>query len=117
MSGDLLTEIRDVLQNIGIDIHTISSALMQVREFGEDLMSVERSDRDENDVFRIVKHFRDDGTLYRKSTLSGGTSPEYTSYVIEYYDATGLTVVQTRAYTMTYSNGEMVSRTYVPPQP
>lgn len=46
-----------------------------------------------------------------KSTLSGGTSPSYTTDIWQFYDALGTTVIATKTWTITYdANGKITSK-------
>jgi hypothetical protein len=78
------------------------------RNFG--LFNVYKSGKDANGIFTIVEYKRADGTLYARSVLSGGTSPQYTTRTVTYYDTNGTTVLRTDTYTLTYdSDGDLVS--------
>ena len=66
---------------------------------------------DSNGVYTVVDYKRPNGTLFMKSTLSGGTSPNYTTVTWKYYDTAGSTVILTKTWTITYDvNGRQVSR-------
>lgn len=65
--------------------------------------------KDANDIFTELQYKRADGTLYLKSILSGGTSPEYTTRTETEYETDGTTVKSTRVYTITYTDGKVVS--------
>jgi hypothetical protein len=72
--------------------------------------NVYKSGKDSNGIFTTVEYKRPDGTLYAKSVLSGGTSPQYTTRTIIYYDTDGTTVLRTDPYTLTYDvNGDLIS--------
>lgn len=78
-------------------------------------LSVVRSDEDINNIFTTVSHFRADGTLYRQSVLSGGTSPNYTTRTITYYLEDGQTAKSVQTYVLTYNaNGVLVSEMLQP---
>ncbi|BAD74830.1 MULTISPECIES: hypothetical protein [Geobacillus] len=69
-----------------------------------------KSGKDSNGIFTIVEYKRADGTLYARSVLSGGTSPQYTTRTITYYAANGTTVLRTDTYTLTYdTDGDLIS--------
>ncbi|GKV70293.1 hypothetical protein NCCP2716_27910 [Sporosarcina sp. NCCP-2716] len=65
-----------------------------------------KSNIDENYIFTTVEHRRkSDNTLVRKSVLSGGESPQYTTRTITQYAADGVTVVGTPSiYTLSYND-------------
>lgn len=66
---------------------------------------------DANGVYTVVDYKRADGTLYMKSTLSGGTSPNYTTDTWQFYDATGTMIILTKTWTLTYdANGKITSK-------
>lgn len=66
---------------------------------------------DSNGTYTVVDYKRLDGTLVMKSTLSNGTSPNYTTDTWQFYDSTGTTIIATKTWTITYdSNGKVVSK-------
>jgi len=70
------------------------------------------SNHDSNGVATVVEYKRPaDGTLYMKSTLSGGASPNYTTDTWQYFAADGVTVILTKTWTMSYDgNGNILSK-------
>lgn len=69
-----------------------------------------KSEKDSNGIFTTVDYKRADGTLYARSVLSGGTSPQYTTRTITYYAANGTTVLRTDTYKLTYdTDGDLIS--------
>lgn len=66
-----------------------------------DDMSKVRSDKDTG-VFKTIEWFDDTNTLRKKSVLSGGTAPEFTTRTVTFYDTDGVTVLDTLVYTLTY---------------
>lgn len=70
----------------------------------------ERSNKDSNGIFTTVTYKRkSDGTIYAKSVLSGGTSPNYTTKTETFYGADGATVIETNVYTVSYdSDGDWI---------
>jgi hypothetical protein len=78
------------------------------RNFG--LFNVYKSGKDANGIFTTVDYKRADGTLFARSVLSGGTSPQYTTRTITYYGTDGTTVIKTDTYTLTYdADGDLIS--------
>jgi Phage tail fibre repeat len=74
------------------------------------IFNVYKSGKDSNGIFTIVEYKRADGTLYARSVLSGGTSPQYTTRTITYYAADGTTVIRTDPYTLVYdADGDLIS--------
>lgn len=72
---------------------------------------VDQSSLDSNGIYTVVNYKRQDGTLYMKSTLSGGTSPNYTTDTWKFYDETGTTVIATKTWTFTYdTDGKIISK-------
>lgn len=74
-------------------------------------LSEYRSSKDPNGVFTVVEWKRPNGTLHSKSTLSGGTSPNYTTETLNYYDDTGTAISKTVTYTLSYDvDDDLISR-------
>ena len=68
---------------------------------------------DSNGIYTTLEFKRRDGTLIKRSVLSGGTSPEYTTRTETLFGANGTTVVETRVYALTYSGGQITSEAWV----
>jgi hypothetical protein len=74
------------------------------------IFNVYKSGKDANGIFTVVEYKRANGTLYARSVLSGGTSPQYTTRTITYYGADGTTVLRTDTYTLTYDvDGDLIN--------
>lgn len=58
--------------------------------------------KDAKGIYTVVDYKRSDGTLYMKSTLSGGTSPNYATDTWRFYDDSGATVIKTITWTLAY---------------
>ncbi|KXG09956.1 hypothetical protein AT864_01516 [Anoxybacillus sp. P3H1B] len=72
--------------------------------------NVYKSGKDANGIFTTVEYKRPNGTLYAKSVLTGGTSPQYTTRTITYYDTDGTTVLRADTYTLVYdADGDLIS--------
>lgn len=69
--------------------------------------STYKSNKDSNGIYTTVEHKREDGTLCFKSTLSGGTSPKYTTRTETYYAGDGITIINTKTYLLTYDTDGM----------
>lgn len=74
-------------------------------------LSVVKSDKDSEGIFKTVTYKRkSDNTIFAKSVLSGGTSPQYTTRTLTFYNADGITVKATKIYTLSYdADGDLVS--------
>lgn len=68
------------------------------------VFSTVKSAIDSNGIYTVVTLKRKNGTNIITSTLSGGTSPEYTTRTEVYYSNDGTTVLYTYVYTITYDN-------------
>lgn len=75
-------------------------------------MSTYRSDKDASGVFVTIDRRRIDGTLFKRSVLSGGTSPTYTTRTVTYYAADGATVAATHVYNLGYSGTDLISEVW-----
>lgn len=72
--------------------------------------NVYKNGKDSNGIFTTVDYKRPDGTLYARSVLSGGTSPQYTTRTITYYAVDGTTVIRTDTHTLSYdADGDLVN--------
>jgi hypothetical protein len=71
---------------------------------------MERLNKDTEGIFTEIRHRRrSNGTLYRKTVLSGGTSPLYTNMTETYYEANGTTVKSQLTYYISYDDkGDVV---------
>lgn len=74
-------------------------------------LSVVKSVKDSEGIFKTVTYKRKwDNTIFAKSVLSGGTSPQYTTRTLTFYNADGITVKATKIYTLSYdADGDLVS--------
>jgi hypothetical protein len=73
-----------------------------------------KSGKDANGIFTIVEYKRADGTLFARSVLSGGTSPQYSTRTVTYYAADGATVIDIKTYSLTYdADGDLVNEVEV----
>lgn len=73
-----------------------------------DISRRKRSSKDAEDIFTTVEWFRTDNTLAKKSVLSGGTTPKYTTRTVTYYAANGTNVVKTQVYSLTYDSDDLL---------
>jgi hypothetical protein len=71
-----------------------------------------RSGKDANGIFTLLTYKRRNGTIFRTSTLSGGTSPSYTMHTIRYY-AENESPVSTITYDLNYDeDGELINQIF-----
>lgn len=73
------------------------------------IYSFSRLSPDANGIYTVIEYTRADGTVARRSTLSGGISPQYTTRTVQFYNLAGTAVVDTKVFTLTYNNGELIS--------
>jgi hypothetical protein len=83
------------------NIITSSDSVNEAIAFNSIYGKVTKSSKDANDIFTVVDYYDSSDVLRLKSTLSGGTSPEYTTRTVITYDNTGATTT-TRVYTQSY---------------
>lgn len=95
---------------IEAEIDTLSNEIGILSDKVDDLKTV-KSSKDANGIFTTLTYRRkSDDSLFATSVLSGGTSPNYTTRTITYYEKNGTTVRKTVTYTLTYDNdGTLVS--------
>lgn len=94
-----------LMYKIGSDVNRLFTGA-----FG--LYNFTRTNKDSNDVYTTMSHYRHDNTLYIQEVLSGGTSPEYTTLTVTVYQDDGVTLVETFTFALAYDvSGNMISRT------
>mgnify|MGYP000911693944 CR=1 FL=1 len=113
-AGNLLNKINE-LAGTGRTTETVkgvSDALnahkSDIAAHGE-VLSMYRLSNDANGLYTELQWKRSDGTLAKKSVLSGGTSPKYTVRTVTYYKADGTTVALTKTYALTYTGDDITS--------
>ena len=75
------------------------------------VLNKELTGRDSNGIFTTVE-YKVGSSLRKRSVLSGGTSPTYTTRTVTLYAADGTTVISTTVYTLAYDgNGDLISET------
>lgn len=74
-------------------------------------LSIVKSSKDSEGIFTTVTYKRkSDNTIFAKSVLSGGTSPQYNTRTLTFYNADGITVKATKIYSLSYDvDGDLVS--------
>jgi hypothetical protein len=70
-----------------------------------------RTGKDAEDIY-VTTNYKDvNGVVRKKSVLSGGTSPNYTTRTETVYDTDGTTVLYERVYTQQYDGTEWIGET------
>jgi hypothetical protein len=108
-TADAILEMLSIAQ--AAQAGTILPEVIGETELKEYIMdpSFDRIGKDANDVFTDVRLRRPDGTLYKKSQLSGGTSPKYSTRTVTYYEADGVTPKKVITYALTYTGDLLTS--------
>lgn len=76
--------------------------------------SVECLNKDSNGIYTTIEFSDASGNLRKRSVLSGGTSPTYTTRTVTFYGLDGITQTGQRTYTITYDgDGDFLSETEV----
>ena len=88
----LMTRVRAAFLAIASDIKSIRGS-----------NTIRSLDVDANGLYLIVEENLPGGTLYRRSVLSGGTSPEYQFRTETTYEDDGVTVLSVRVFALSYS--------------
>lgn len=79
-----------------VDNHTASY------EVHGDISRRLRLNKDSEDIFTTIEYHRPGSTLAKRSVLSGGTTPRYTTRTVTYFALNGSTVIRTQVYNLTY---------------
>lgn len=77
-------------------------AFLDRREYDTSEFSVYKSSKDSQGLYTVITVKRGDGTKVMTSTLSGGSSPTYTTRTEVYYGSDGISIERTKVYTRTY---------------
>lgn len=94
------------IKNINVSLETVSKKVETINK--KENLSVERLDKDENGIFKTLQFKNAKKELVKKSLLSGGTSPNYSTRTEEYYENSA--IIKTIKYTLTYdSDGILIS--------
>lgn len=95
---------------IEAEVDALSNEIGILSDKVDDLKTV-KSSKDANGIFTTITYRRKlDDSLFATSVLSGGTSPNYTTRTVTYYEPDGTTVRETITYTLTYdTDGALVS--------
>ncbi len=77
-----------------------------------DNMSKEMSNVEAN-IFKVVEWIDSSNTVRKRSTLSGGTAPKFTTRTVQIYNNSG-TLLKTLVFTLSYDgNDKLISETLV----
>jgi methyl-accepting chemotaxis protein len=121
--GALETTVGTLSTDVGTiesDVNALESSVVTLSTSVGDLyvqehLSTELSGKDAEGIFTSVTYKRPDGTTYKTSVLSGGTSPMYTVRTETRYELNGTTVKWVNVYDLVYDvNDDLVSETLRP---
>lgn len=77
-------------------------------------LSTYRLNLDSTGLYTTIEYKRANGTLARRSVLSGGSAPEYTTRTETTYKSDGTTVLKTVVFALTYYNGKLLNEVIQP---
>lgn len=72
-----------------------------------EIASIERKEKDENDIFTKIEWKRSDGTLFKTSELSGD-SPNYDTRTVKFYEDDGTTVKEEFTLSLSYDEDDVL---------
>lgn len=107
----LQQKLGTLVSQLGTDVQSISNEVASLEMEMEQNLTLVRSGQDSYGVFTTLTWKRSDGTTFRTSVLSGGTSPQYTTRTNTYYAANGTTAKKVITHTLGYTNGILTSET------
>jgi len=81
------------------------ATISEVDELEYSKYSSYATNMDSNGIYVNNEWKRPDTTTYCKSTLTG-TSPNYTSIKVDYYDVAGTTIINTITWNLTYDTND-----------
>ena len=116
ISSDLQddTDFKDAIKQYFQDNTTFKNAIKQYLyeqlAVRPEQFTVERQDKDDDDIFRTIIHRRHDGTKYSESVLGPeGDDPEYHERTVTWYEDDGQTQINSVTYNLTYDDdGDLV---------
>lgn len=87
------------------------STISNLEELEEaNTLSTVKSSKDSEGIFQVITYNRPDGTVFATSILSGGSSPQYSTRTLTFYENDGITVKDTKVFALSYdSDGDLVS--------
>lgn len=100
-----------LVTQLGTDVQSLNNEVAVLESEVEQKLTLVRSGADTNNIFTTLTWTRSDGTTFRTSVLSGGTTPYYTTRTTTYYASNGTTVTKVITHTLGYTNGVLTSET------
>lgn len=119
-SGLTLQQVLDALgTSASHDVSSTGDALSTQVVLGDDSrldhdLSTYRLNLDSMGLYTTIEYKRANGTLAKRSVLSGGTTPEYTTRTETTYKSDGTTVLKTVVFALTYYNGKLLNEVIQP---
>ncbi len=71
-----------------------------------EIASMERKNKDAEGIFTLIEFKRENGTMFKTSELSGGTSPQYTTRTVIFYEEDGTTIKEEFTLDLTYDEDD-----------
>lgn len=105
----LSDKLLQLVDAIGADIGYLTNRLKSLLNFFSNDLLITANTADSNGISSTLEYKRSDTTLFKTIILSGGTSPQFTTRTITYYDVDGTTVLSTEVFNLTYSDGRCFS--------
>lgn len=103
--------LQALFTQVGDDERNLALLIDAFKNIKEEVLEYQQSGADTNGVYTTTDYFREDGTLYRKHILSGGSSPEYTNLSITFYATDGTTPNFEWRYLLSYdANGNIIAK-------
>jgi len=100
-NSEILAVTQKALNNVSNEVINVSNNVVKIES--EKNLSKLRTNKDAEGIYTTVTYKRKaDNTTYCVSTLSGGTTPLYTTRTEQFYDAAGTSVIETIVYTLSY---------------
>lgn len=108
--GSVLVEVYNTptKQLVNLDDHSHPD-IPSVVPANTDAVNTYSYDEDSNGIYTRIEMKTSTGVLLRKSVLSGGTSPDYTTRTETHYAMDGVTETKVLVFTLTYVDGVVIS--------
>jgi hypothetical protein len=111
--GGATTALNSTITVNSNNIASLQTTLNELIAAGEnktgDRLTVIKSDKDVNNVFRLQNYYRYDGTLFASHEFVEGTSPFYTKKEIKEYSDDGAVVKETIWYEFEYNDSNEIT--------
>lgn len=111
--GKDIVNIDDINSNIDVIDKQLKSVSEKVGQTDLEIYSKYKLNKDANGVFTEVQYKRQDGSLYMKDVLSGGTSPDYTTRTQTYYRSDNSVIKETNFKLIRDADGDIVSEVII----